>query len=118
MSCDRTQDIIDDWKCGDTWKRTVIYKDAAKVVIPIVAYTAKMVFRKTYGGADILTLTNVSGIVITALEGRLDITLTDEQTATMSGPFVADLEIISPSGERVHLASWSLTGLRSTLTPA
>ena len=79
---------------GATYSLTVTYQDSDGVAIDITGYSARMPFR--YGGktgACAIELTNIAGITITPLEGKLVIAVTAAQTALLKTTMYYNLEI-------------------------
>ena len=85
---------------GADWYVTFVYKDSAGTAINLTGYTAAMMVRDTFGDtATVLSLTNSSGITITAATGTLQVRATAAQTrAITAGNYVYDLEITSAGG--------------------
>lgn len=92
-------------KAGQTKQLRVLYKDPAGAAIDLTGYTATLRVRRNYtaGTADV-SLTEVSGIVITAASGQLDITIPAGTTSGLSGTYVWDLFVTSSGGIAYWLA--------------
>jgi hypothetical protein len=74
---------------GATWQRTVILKNPDGTVMNLTGCTARMQIRSNYadfaGGAPLADLTTANGkIVITALEGKIVLTISAAETQTFT----------------------------------
>jgi hypothetical protein len=91
---------------GSTFTVRAVVKDDG-VVRDLTGYVARMQFRRKTSSAnppDIsLTSSPLAGIVITAVDGQIDFTITDEQTAALTGKYVFDAELESPAGAVTRL---------------
>ena len=86
---------------GADWFLNIAYKDSAGAAINLTNYTAAMQFRLTVDATTAaISLTQASGITITAATGNLAIRATAAQTGALddSAKYVYDLEITSPAG--------------------
>jgi len=97
---------------GSTFERTIIYKDVNGDPITTID-GAQMQIKATatdaYGSA-LLVLTNSSGITVTASQGKLEVVITDEQTATLAaGVAVYDLFVSLSDGSKRCLISGDVT---------
>lgn len=95
---------------GSTWSTTLIWKNEAGVVINLTGYTARMQLRRAFtdGTADV-NLTSPTGIVITALEGKLVPTITAAVTDDLTGEYLYDLEVESADGVVTRLVQGKIT---------
>ena len=89
---------------GDTKEETVFYKDPDGSPVDLTGYVAKMEIRERRGdtGTAPVELSSPSdGLVITELEGRIDITISSAKTRNLENfrRAVWDLEIIAPDGK-------------------
>ena len=81
---------------GSTWTLQIVYEDPNGTPINLTGYNAQMkVRKKADSSAVVLSLaTGGGGIVITGPTGTINITATDEQTATLDPIFyVYDLDL-------------------------
>lgn len=79
-----------------TYTVTLVYNDGNGNPIDLTGYEAKMQLREKYDSptAALTLTTGGGGIVITGPTGTIDITATDEQTATLDPIFyVYDLDL-------------------------
>jgi len=84
---------------GADWYLTITYKDSAGTAINLTGYTAAMQFKLTASSTAALSLTNTSGITITAATGTLAIHATAAQTGALGAfTYDYDLEITSSAG--------------------
>lgn len=83
---------------GETFSKSVTWKDAAGVVVNLTGYTARMQLRRKVNSETIeksLTTEN-GGILITApLTGVITMFMSATDTAFLSGVYVYDLELVS-----------------------
>jgi len=95
---------------GADWKINLVYKDSAGDIIPLTSYTAALQLRTAYDAATAaLSLTNGSGITITANQGLIAIRATATQTGALAaGDYVYDLEL-TVSGEVTRLIQGRVT---------
>ena len=97
---------------GSTFERTIIYKDVNGDPITTID-GAQMQIKATATDAyadALLVLTDSSGITATASEGKLQVVVTDEQTATLAaGVAVYDLFISLSDGSKRCLLSGDVT---------
>lgn len=70
---------------GNTWSRTLTYKNSAGVAVDLSTYSATFTVKDRRGGTTILTLTEASGITLNA-SGQIIIAMTDTQTDTLFAP--------------------------------
>ena len=86
---------------GTTYTRDFVYKDAAGAIIPLTNYTAQMMIRKTAtaSGTPILS----KALAVTGAEGKITLSLTDEETQALPAPFdgVYDIEINDVDGGNI-----------------
>ena len=90
---------------GATWKHVLVIRDGASPR-DLTGYTARMQIRKLVTSSEFLAeLTPGNGrMVITALQGRIELLLPAAVTAALPpGPSVYDIEIESPAGEVTRL---------------
>lgn len=88
---------------GATFNRDFIYKDSDGNVQDLTDYTAQMQIRRSPGSSgDPLLDVNPT---VTGAEGKVTLTLTDEQTQGLPAPFEGyyDIEIESPGGAVTRL---------------
>lgn len=80
---------------GDTHTFVAEWKDSTGAAINLTGYTAKLQVKIDYDTPALLTLTDSSGIVIDAALGKLTVTFTATQTATLDATtrYVYDLEV-------------------------
>lgn len=69
---------------GDTWTMTVQVQDNNGAAKDLTGYTAKFQIRDRAGSTALLSLTQASGIAITAATGTLVITITAAQSAAFT----------------------------------
>lgn len=93
---------------GATFKKRLIIKDSNKNPIDLTGYIARMHIRPNARSSVIimdLTTTN-SRILITPLQGQIDLIITDEDTSgiTFNGSALYDLELEDSGGEVFKIA--------------
>ncbi len=90
---------------GATWEHTFIWRDENNDIIDLTGYTAEMQLRESHESVTPEeTLSTTGGeIVITALAGQIDITLTAVRTGALSGSGVYDLELTDGAGKVTRL---------------
>lgn len=84
-------------KQGATFQKHITWYDASGAVVDITGYTARMHLRRKItdqNPAFILTTEN-GGIALGGILGTVDLTISAEDTATLSGTYVYDLELAS-----------------------
>ena len=95
-----------------TFTLEVIYKDSSGAVITTMNAAQLQIKNNksdSYASA-ILALSNTSGIALTAGQGKLVITITDEQTAAISsGNYVYDLVVSLTDGSKQVLLEGDFT---------
>lgn len=99
-----------------TFRFSVVYRDSNGDPIDLDGATAKMQVRDTAGGQKIAaTLTSPNdGIIITPLQGRLDISLTPAQTNKLFYPKSSyDVILTDSNGNKIKLVEGFLTLSRS-----
>jgi hypothetical protein len=69
---------------GATWTASFTWKNAAGTPINLTGATAKLVIYSDDSSSPVTTLTNSPAIVITALSGKIDVTISD----TVTDPFL------------------------------
>lgn len=89
---------------GATWRRRITW-EAGGVPVDLAGYTARMQIRKTHAAPTaLLDLAVGSGIIITSALGRIDVEITDGQTAALpAGTWQYDLELYAPEGDVTRL---------------
>lgn len=83
---------------GATWTRDFIWTDSSGTAIDLTGYTARMQGRASVQStATIFSLTSspAAGIVITAAQGKVTVTLTATETANLPCGGVYDLELVN-----------------------
>lgn len=70
-------------KQGADWSLTLTVSDANDNPKNLTGYTAKMQIREDFDSPVLLTLTNTSGITITAATGQVGVVLTAAQTTAL-----------------------------------
>lgn len=98
-----SEDILQNYvvRQKSDWTLDAIYKDQNGVVIDVTGYTAVLYLKRhpQQTGAAALQLTTAnSKIVVTGPQGKFSITITDSETAGLSGLYYYDLIITSPTG--------------------
>jgi len=90
---------------GSDFATTITYTNSSGVPVNLSGYTSRMQVRKFAGSAvPFLTLTNASGMTITAGTGVIDVAITAAAMAKLpGGSYVYDLEIVDSSGEVTKL---------------
>lgn len=92
---------------GATYKKTFYYKDKNKVPIDLTGYTARTQIRSSSVSATVIIelTTENNGIIITPLEGKIELFINDTSTTavTHKGNAVYDLELITSIGEVIKL---------------
>lgn len=89
---------------GSTFTRSFIYKDANGVPIDITGHTASLMIRSSHNasGTPIYDDTAAAGTLTipTGTDGRIELTMTDEDTAAFPAPVNAvwDLELTTAGG--------------------
>lgn len=83
---------------GTTWNRLLALAQNG-VAINLTGFTARMQLRRTKSQTDYdLSLTTENGgLTITPLTGQIMVSMTEEQTALLSGSYFYDLELVSGS---------------------
>ena len=86
---------------GATWSRDLTIKNPDNTVMNLTGYSARMQVRKDVDASSpLVELSTTNGqIVITPLLGKLTLSLSATQTASLSKGGVYDLEIVSGGGE-------------------
>jgi len=82
---------------GASFRKTFIWKDSDKVVIDLTNYTARMQIRKNVNSTSIIQelTTENGGISITALEGKIELYISDTDTSAMDfNKGVYDIELL------------------------
>jgi hypothetical protein len=94
---------------GTTFTRDFIYKGSDGTPIDLTGFTAQMMIRKTATAASPAVLDVAP--TITALEGKITLSLTDEVTSALPAPFsgVYDLELTDGSGTVTRLVQGRVT---------
>lgn len=84
---------------GSDYSATVAYTDDAGDPVNLTGYSARMQVRKFAGSATpFLTLTNTSGLAITALTGVIVVSISAAALALVpAGTYTYDLEIVDGS---------------------
>lgn len=93
---------------GATLDKTFVWKDSAGTVIPLTGYTAKMQLRQSVTATDVLLeLSTLNGkIIITALEGKIQLLVPATDTAAITWQRAKyDLELLSSTGVVTRLLS-------------
>lgn len=91
---------------GATYRHTLIWKDSANVPINLTGCTAKLQARADTSSTTVLVelSTSNSRIILTPLEGKIELYISDEDTTTIQGlGAVYDLEIYHPNGDTTRL---------------
>jgi hypothetical protein len=90
---------------GSDYATTVTYTDNNGSPINLAGYTARMQIRKFTGSATpVLTLTNTSGLTITAGTGVIAVAITAAALAQVpAGDYKYDLEVVSGAGSVTKL---------------
>lgn len=86
---------------GADYSLVVVYKDSAGNAINISNYTARSYFKRQIGNAVAdkeLTTANGKITLSDPTNGKLTISLTNTDTALLTGIYYYDLEIVSPTG--------------------
>lgn len=87
-------------KQGST-KRFFVVKKFNGVAIDLTGYTAEYQARKSSNDETAALDLDEDGLTITPLLGKIEVLITDEQSAAMApGIYFADLFVTPPSGER------------------
>lgn len=107
---------------GFVWRLAVLDRQPDKSPTDLTGWSAGARVRSTVGAATVeleLTTGEGGGIVITEEEGRIDLAMTEEQTAALAkGPHVVGVYAINPSGDEEHLFDLSLIVVDSAARPA
>jgi hypothetical protein len=92
---------------GSDFATTVTYTNDAGSAVNLTGYTSRMQVRQFAGSkAPFLTLTNTSGMAITAGTGVISVAITAAALSTVpAGSYVYDLEIVSGAGAVTKLLS-------------
>lgn len=89
---------------GKTLQFTLFWKDAEDEAISLAGHTARMQVRRTADEDPVISLTQSSGLTITANTGRIDVLVSASTLAAVEpGRYRYDLEVQSGTG--------SVTGL-------
>ncbi len=82
---------------GATWERILTWKDSAGTAINNTGMTARMHLRRSYEDAvESYALTTENGrIVLGGANGKITLTISATDTATMTGVYLYDLEIVN-----------------------
>lgn len=89
---------------GSTFTRTFIYKNSNGVPIDISGYTPSLMIRDSHNAAGVPIYDNTTAAgtltIPTGTDGKIELTMTDEDTAGFPAPLEAvwDLEIESAAG--------------------
>lgn len=84
-------------EAGATFRQEIIWKDENGVPINLTGCTARMQIRKKITDTDpLISLTSPDNIIITPLEGKIELIIFDNQTETLSDG-VYDMEIVFPA---------------------
>lgn len=96
----------DGCRCGQFWRRTLTWKDAAATPVDLTGYQAMMQVRRDVDSAVLIELSSdvEGGITLGGAAGTIERVMTDEQTAELP-PCAAlyDLLLIPPNGEDTYL---------------
>jgi hypothetical protein len=101
---------------GETWIKSITWKDSGGVPYDLSDYGARMMVRKHYAdndkGQPLVSLTDTDGITLGAAVDNIVITIEDSVTETIPGAtYYYDLELISPSQEVTKLLRGKVTVL-------
>ena len=90
---------------GTTFIQEFVYKDSNSQIIDLTGYTARMQVRQSEpSSTTIFNLTDVDGITIAPLEGKLSVRIEAADTASISAiTAVYDLEIEATDGTVTRL---------------
>lgn len=97
---------LPDIEKGATYRHTLYWKDKAKLPIDLTGATARMQIRDSVDSSTVLLeLSSLSNtIIITTLEGKIELYITSQQTAVLVGyGGVYDLELYLVNGDTVRL---------------
>lgn len=98
---------------GSTLSHIFYYKDENRVAIDLTNYTARMQIRKKYNSTSFIAelTTGNGGIIITPLEGKIELYLADTATSALTDTYgVYDLELVnSTSGNVTKLLRGTVT---------
>jgi len=92
-----------DWviRRGDTFNPYIILK-VSGTARNLAGYTATCVFYSKTTATTVFSLTESSGLTVTDALGKIQLNLTDEQTATVNQDLLSfKIELESGSGEKV-----------------
>jgi len=80
---------------GATFTTSILYKDSEGAAVNLTGYGARMQIRRNIADTEyVLSLTDSSGLTITANEGKIGILITAAQTTLIpAGGYFYDLEI-------------------------
>lgn len=95
---------------GSTFNPSIVYwQDEAKTIPhDLTGFTCEFFIKDDAEDNDAVALYNLSnagaGLILTPLDGKMDITLTDEQSSTLTKSFYYwELKINSSAGERTTI---------------
>lgn len=97
---------------GVTLSKSFIWKDSAGVAVNLTGYTARMQIRREVNATTTyLSATNTNGkLVIDAANGKITLSLTDEETSAFTWPTgVYDLEVEASDGTVTRLVQGTIT---------
>jgi hypothetical protein len=112
---------------GATWRRTITWETGDPFApVNLTGFTARMQIRALVNGVvspiALVTLTNASsdGLVLNA-NGTIDIEISDERAAILApedGPYVYDIRIVSPTGDKIRAFMGPVTVTAQVTLPA
>ena len=89
---------------GETWSRTITWKDSGGSLVNLTGYAAKLVIKSTPSGTALLTLTESSGLTLGGAAGTIAWEMTAAQTAALpTGSLRYDLLLTSSTGAKTYL---------------
>lgn len=96
---------------GESFARTVTYRDSTGALVNLTGYTAKLQIRQRTNDADpaLLTLTEASGLTLGGAAGTIVWAMTPTQTTALPiGALVYDLRLTSGTGVVTFLLAGNL----------
>jgi len=91
---------------GATYRHTLYWKDKNGTAINLTGCTAKMQVRESTDSTTVLLelSSDNSRILFTAIDGKIELYVSDEDTALLSGlGGVYDLEVYHPNGDTTRI---------------
>ena len=108
-----TQVWSDTIEAGAEYAVAMFVREPNGQAVPLVGATAKLQARRTVGGTVEIELTSspAAGLTVSGSDGRIDILMTAQQTALLSGSYLYQLEVTysDTTVERVLEGTWTIS---------